>query len=156
MAKVTTIVSYIKASIEIALNKIIIKYSIRLDHGNSSFNNENDDSRMLMNSTAAAAAKRKGSFKKWLRSSHRKFTSSATNANNRANGSFKDIGHMNSTKLTLSSNTDLIENMKIKVSSSLPAYLSLLWGVSKYAIFFFTLRMLYDYNTLGLNRSIPW
>lgn len=33
----------------------------------------------LINSTAAAAAKRKGSFKKWLRSSHRKFTSNGTN-----------------------------------------------------------------------------
>jgi hypothetical protein len=69
----------------------------------------------MLNSTAAAAAKRKGSFKKWLRSSHRKFTSSTSNAN-RMNGSFKEIANINSTKLTLSSNTDLIENMKIKVN----------------------------------------
>ena len=75
--------------------------------------NENDDSgRSTLNSSAAAAAKRKGSFKKWLRSSHRKFTSNSTRPP--VAGSFKDNNHVNSK--ILSSNAELMENMKIKVS----------------------------------------
>jgi len=46
---------------------------------NSTETDESAKVSALINSTAAAAAKRKGSFKKWLRSSHRKFTSNGTN-----------------------------------------------------------------------------
>jgi hypothetical protein len=61
-------------------------------------------------SAAAAAAKRKGSFKKWLRSSHRKFTS---NSNNRG---LKDNLNSNGTSkyLNLSTSSDL-ESLKNKV-----------------------------------------
>ena len=79
---------------------------------NSSFN-ESDDQK-----TAAAAAKRKGSFKKWLRSSHRKFTSNNHNLKSGTSGFAKDnntLLNTNSKTLNLTSNEELIENLKNKV-----------------------------------------
>ena len=75
-------------------NSLFIYFKIQESNASSSVNNDNDDK-----AAAAAAAKRKGSFKKWLRSSHRKFTSNSTN---RSGANLKD------------SKYDL-ENMKIKV-----------------------------------------
>ncbi len=92
---------------------------ILLDSQSASSNfTENDESSKLpglINSTAAAAAKRKGSFKKWLRSSHRKFTSNNGSTNNTtnttittSNGNRKSENEMNTQKyLNLSSGSDL-------------------------------------------------
>ena len=77
---------------------------------------ENDENKSsgLINSSAAAAAKRKGSFKKWLRSSHRKFTS---NSNTRSLIKDNTNAINNQQKyLNLSTNSD-IENLKIKVKN---------------------------------------
>lgn len=99
-----------------------------LDSQSASSNlTENDESSKLpglINSTAAAAAKRKGSFKKWLRSSHRKFTSNNGTTNNTTNTTIttnrKSENEMNTQKyLNLSSGSDLkvkkklIQNNKI-------------------------------------------
>jgi hypothetical protein len=68
-----------------------------------------------------AAAKRKGSFKKWLRSSHRKFTSNSSNIRNGGNGSLKDNSILNTSSnctskyLNLTTSSDL-ETLKNKVS----------------------------------------
>ena len=70
--------------------------------------NENDES----NKSSINAAKRKGSFKKWLRSSHRKFTSNASN--NRNGGLIKENGSINAKLLNLTTNSDL-ETLKNKV-----------------------------------------
>ena len=84
-------------------------------NNNSSYNETEDSSSkssmLMMNSTAAAAAKRKGSFKKWLRSSHRKFTSSNTS---RAN----QTAIIANQKLNLTAGTDF-EGIKIKVQKIL-------------------------------------
>ena len=70
-----------------------------------------------------SAAKRKGSFKKWLRSSHRKFTSNATTIRNGTSVSLKSENNnavtstLNGTSkyLNLTTSSDL-ENLKTKVS----------------------------------------
>jgi len=77
---------------------------------------ESEDSTRILNTTAAAAAKRKGSFKKWLRSSHRKFTSNTTRGMVNIKENNTSLSS-NSKTLNLTSNADLIENLKIKVSS---------------------------------------
>ena len=53
-----------------------------------------------------AAAKRKGSFKKWLRSSHRKFTSNAANVRH-GNGNLKENSMLN----TSSNGTPAIQDV---------------------------------------------
>jgi len=66
-----------------------------------------------------AAAKRKGSFKKWLRSSHRKFTSNAANVRH-GNGNLKENSMLNTSSngtskyLNLTTSSDL-ETLKNKV-----------------------------------------
>lgn len=69
---------------------------------------DNDESNKA---EAAAAAKRKGSFKKWLRSSHRKFTS-----NSKSRSGLKD--NLKTNGVQKFSNSEL-DNLKIKVISSL-------------------------------------
>lgn len=100
--------------------KCIIFYFKDVQSSNSflSQSNENEDStKALVNSSAAAAAKRKGSFKKWLRSSHRKFTSNnggASTSGNRggiiktdnSNGNHQTVNPQQK-YLNLSSSSDL-------------------------------------------------
>jgi hypothetical protein len=75
-----------------------------------------DASKLSMN----AAAKRKGSFKKWLRSSHRKFTSNSSsgNAQTRQNGAvnskMENGGGAASKYLNLTTSSDLAETLKNK------------------------------------------
>ncbi len=88
--------------------------AFKLLESQSTSNNENDfdisksTTASAAAAAAAAAAKRKGSFKKWLRSSHRKLTSTTMSSTTGSRGTNQKL-------LQLSSNSDL-DSMKIKVS----------------------------------------
>ena len=80
-----------------------------------------------MNSSAAAAVKRKGSFKKWFQSSHRKFTSNggASNASSRTSAKTDVINGIQNTNptqkyLNLSSSSYLKVNIFLKLLEIFP------------------------------------
>lgn len=81
----------------------------------SNDNETNDNSKI---SSAAAAAKRKGSFKKWLRASHKKLTSNvASNKSSKENCSkFSNLSSSLTNSTTNGSETD--NHGKIKVLSN--------------------------------------
>jgi hypothetical protein len=101
-----------KIEVQIPLNLIKYRFN-KLTFDESSITSDQQDE--SANKTFAAAAKRKSSFKKWLRASHRKFTSSQSQSSTTTTSTNSRAKEINvPQKLELSSKSDL-ENLKIKV-----------------------------------------